>query len=116
MRFESCLVMSCSASTVLERTRPVPSEDIRKALSHRLFSMKSPTWQGWMCAGRLIDMLDSRVTNLRRVTYLVLDEADRMLDMGFEPQIRKIVNQVTRFALHVCESCTHSSCQHCRAT
>jgi hypothetical protein len=38
--------------------------------------------------GRLIDMLDSRVTNLRRVTYLVLDEADRMLDMGFEPQVR----------------------------
>ncbi|GBG90510.1 hypothetical protein CBR_g50854 [Chara braunii] len=44
--------------------------------------------------GRLIDMLESRVTNLRRVTYLVLDEADRMLDMGFEPQIRKIVNQI----------------------
>lgn len=44
--------------------------------------------------GRLIDMLESRVTNLRRVTYLVLDEADRMLDMGFEPQIRKIVTQV----------------------
>jgi superfamily II DNA/RNA helicase len=37
--------------------------------------------------GRLIDMLDSRVTNLKRVTYLVLDEADRMLDMGFEPQV-----------------------------
>ncbi|MEW5299226.1 MAG: hypothetical protein WDW36_002261 [Sanguina aurantia] len=44
--------------------------------------------------GRLIDMLDSGATNLRRVTYLVLDEADRMLDMGFEPQIRKIVGQV----------------------
>lgn len=44
--------------------------------------------------GRLIDMLDSGVTNLRRVTYLVLDEADRMLDMGFEPQIRKIVGQI----------------------
>ena len=44
--------------------------------------------------GRLIDFLESRVTNLRRVTYLVLDEADRMLDMGFEPQIRKIVSQV----------------------
>lgn len=44
--------------------------------------------------GRLIDMLESRRTNLKRVTYLVLDEADRMLDMGFEPQIRKIVNQI----------------------
>lgn len=44
--------------------------------------------------GRLIDFLESGVTNLKRVTYLVLDEADRMLDMGFEPQIRKIVSQV----------------------
>eukprot|EP00696_Hemimastix_kukwesjijk_P001082 gnl/Hemi2/11421_TR3959_c0_g1_i1.p1 gnl/Hemi2/11421_TR3959_c0_g1~~gnl/Hemi2/11421_TR3959_c0_g1_i1.p1 ORF type:complete len:586 (-),score=213.03 gnl/Hemi2/11421_TR3959_c0_g1_i1:369-2126(-) len=44
--------------------------------------------------GRLIDFLESERTNLRRVTYLVLDEADRMLDMGFEPQIRKIVSQI----------------------
>ncbi|CAL5199994.1 unnamed protein product [Lathyrus oleraceus] len=44
--------------------------------------------------GRLIDMLESNHTNLRRVTYLVLDEADRMLDMGFDPQIRKIVSQI----------------------
>ena len=44
--------------------------------------------------GRLIDMLEAQHTNLQRVTYLVLDEADRMLDMGFEPQIRKIVGQV----------------------
>ncbi|XP_058836792.1 uncharacterized protein LOC131693185 [Topomyia yanbarensis] len=44
--------------------------------------------------GRLIDFLESGTTNLRRTTYLVLDEADRMLDMGFEPQIRKIISQV----------------------
>jgi len=44
--------------------------------------------------GRLLDFLDSRQTDLSRVTYLVLDEADRMLDMGFEPQIRKIVSQI----------------------
>lgn len=40
--------------------------------------------------GRMIDLLTAnsgRVTNLRRVTYLVLDEADRMFDMGFEPQV-----------------------------
>lgn len=47
--------------------------------------------------GRLIDMLESHNTNLRRVTYLVLDEADRMLDMGFEPQIKKILSQVICF-------------------
>nr|XP_019010017.1 ATP-dependent RNA helicase DBP2-A [Kwoniella pini CBS 10737]OCF48798.1 ATP-dependent RNA helicase DBP2-A [Kwoniella pini CBS 10737] len=44
--------------------------------------------------GRLIDMLETGKTNLKRVTYLVMDEADRMLDMGFEPQIRKIVSQI----------------------
>lgn len=44
--------------------------------------------------GRLIDFLEAGKTNLRRVTYLVMDEADRMLDMGFEPQIRKILEQI----------------------
>lgn len=44
--------------------------------------------------GRLIDFLESGQTNLNRCTYLVLDEADRMLDMGFEPQIRKILEQI----------------------
>lgn len=47
--------------------------------------------------GRMIDLLTAnsgRVTNLRRVTYLVLDEADRMFDMGFEPQVMRIVNNI----------------------
>ena len=44
--------------------------------------------------GRLIDFLQQETTNLKRCTYLVLDEADRMLDMGFEPQIRKIIEQI----------------------
>ncbi|XP_012222025.1 probable ATP-dependent RNA helicase DDX17 [Linepithema humile] len=44
--------------------------------------------------GRLLDFLESGKTNLKRCTYLVLDEADRMLDMGFEPQIRKIIEQI----------------------
>jgi len=44
--------------------------------------------------GRLIDILEMGKTNLRRCTYLALDEADRMLDMGFEPQIRKIIDQI----------------------
>jgi ATP-dependent RNA helicase DDX5/DBP2 len=44
--------------------------------------------------GRLIDFLQQECTNLKRCSYLVLDEADRMLDMGFEPQIRKIIEQI----------------------
>ncbi|KAG7555270.1 P-loop containing nucleoside triphosphate hydrolase [Arabidopsis suecica] len=44
--------------------------------------------------GRLNDILEMRRISLHQVSYLVLDEADRMLDMGFEPQIRKIVNEV----------------------
>ncbi|GER41320.1 dead box ATP-dependent RNA helicase [Striga asiatica] len=44
--------------------------------------------------GRLNDILEMRRVSLLQVSYLVLDEADRMLDMGFEPQIRKIVKEV----------------------
>lgn len=44
--------------------------------------------------GRLIDLIEMRKINMKRVTFLILDEADRMLDMGFEPQIRKIVEQI----------------------
>ena len=40
--------------------------------------------------GRLVDMLARARVSLAKVYYLVLDEADRMLDMGFEPQIREI--------------------------
>lgn len=41
--------------------------------------------------GRLIDHLQQKTVNLKSVGVLILDEADRMLDMGFEPQIKKIM-------------------------
>lgn len=44
--------------------------------------------------GRLIDMLRKKAFTMLRATYLVLDEADRMFDLGFEPQIRSIVGQI----------------------
>ncbi|KAF2555260.1 hypothetical protein F2Q68_00018045 [Brassica cretica] len=47
--------------------------------------------------GRMIDILSTnsgKVTNLQRVTFLVMDEADRMFDMGFEPQITRIIQNI----------------------
>ncbi|KFM76192.1 putative ATP-dependent RNA helicase DDX23, partial [Stegodyphus mimosarum] len=41
--------------------------------------------------GRLIDVLENRYLVLNRCTYIVLDEADRMIDMGFEPDVQKIL-------------------------
>lgn len=43
------------------------------------------------CPGRMIDHLERGNVNLENIDYLVLDEADRMLDMGFMPQIRRIL-------------------------
>ncbi|CAN7006697.1 unnamed protein product [Brassica oleracea var. botrytis] len=44
--------------------------------------------------GRLIDMLKMKALTMMRASYLVLDEADRMFDLGFEPQVRSIVGQI----------------------
>jgi ATP-dependent RNA helicase RhlE len=46
--------------------------------------------------GRVLDLLGSRNMNFKKISILVLDEADRMLDMGFMPQIRKIMKFVPR--------------------
>ncbi|KAG0321957.1 DEAD-box ATP-dependent RNA helicase [Dissophora globulifera] len=43
--------------------------------------------------GRLVDLIERGRVSLANVKYLVLDEADRMLDMGFEPQIRRLVEK-----------------------
>ncbi|KAF7265859.1 ATP-dependent RNA helicase DDX42 [Rhynchophorus ferrugineus] len=44
--------------------------------------------------GRIIDHVKGGATNLQRVTFLVLDEADRMFELGFEPQVRSVCNHV----------------------
>ena len=44
--------------------------------------------------GRLLDHMERRSVNLHRVKHLILDEADRMLDMGFLPDVRRIISQL----------------------
>lgn len=46
------------------------------------------------CPGRLLDHLSARTFDLKGIEYLVLDEADRMCDMGFLPDIRKIISKL----------------------
>lgn len=48
------------------------------------------------CPGRLFDFLEAGEVKLKHANYVVLDEADRMLDMGFEPQIRAIMAHAPR--------------------
>ena len=56
--------------------------------------------------GRFEDLLDRRIFDVRTVNTLVLDEADRMLDMGFIPAIRRIVSQLPRARQTMCFSAT----------
>jgi ATP-dependent RNA helicase RhlE len=48
------------------------------------------------CPGRLLDLMGQRCADFSQLQYLVLDEADRMLDMGFLPSIRRIVQQLPK--------------------
>jgi ATP-dependent RNA helicase RhlE len=46
--------------------------------------------------GRLLDMVERRIADVSGVEILVLDEGDRLLDMGFMPQIRKVISQLKK--------------------
>ena len=66
-------------------------------VSHQIGALKRGCEVIVATPGRIIDILalnGGRITNLHRVTYLVMDEADRMFDMGFSPQISKIIDNV----------------------
>ena len=67
-----------------------------KSLEFPIFDIKPGAHIVVACPGRLLDLINQKKLNLHRTTYLVMDEADRMLDMGFEPQIRKVVGQIRK--------------------
>jgi len=48
------------------------------------------------CPGRLLDLMNEKVLNLKGIDILVLDEADQMLDMGFLPDIRRIIRSLPK--------------------
>ncbi len=59
--------------------------------------------------GRLLDLMERKIANLSNVEILVLDEADRMLDMGFWPQVRKIISTIPPERQNLLFSATMSS-------
>ncbi len=63
---------------------PLPSQAKRAKSAHVLIATP----------GRLQDLLERRLVSLDKVRILVLDEADRMLDMGFQPQVDRIVRRM----------------------
>lgn len=95
---------------ILAPTRELCLQILQEALPYtKIFNIKAVAVHGGVSAdnqkkaildgaeflvatpGRLIDLHESGFCPLNRVSFLVLDEADRMLDMGFEPQLRKII-------------------------
>lgn len=44
--------------------------------------------------GRILDCIDNRYVVLNQCNYIILDEADRMIDMGFEPQVRAVMDSM----------------------
>jgi superfamily II DNA/RNA helicase len=65
---------------------PIPSQAKRAKGAHVLIATP----------GRLQDLLERRLVSLEKIRILVLDEADRMLDMGFQPQVDRIVRRMPR--------------------
>ncbi|KAM1514277.1 hypothetical protein FF2_025483 [Malus domestica] len=71
-----------------------PTRELAHQIYLRFKELKAGCEIVFATPGRLIDMLKMKALTMLRATYLVLDEADQMFDLGFEPQIRSIVGQI----------------------
>jgi ATP-dependent RNA helicase DDX23/PRP28 len=65
-----------------------------QSVHSQAFSMSSGVEIVIATPGRLFDLIQQRLLVLNQCNYIVLDEADRMLDMGFEPQIQSIMDSM----------------------
>jgi ATP-dependent RNA helicase RhlE len=86
-------VMKSFASVVGIRTLPIIGGE---SIKHQLRELRKKPRILIATPGRLIDHLDHHTVTVSDVRVLVLDEADRMFDMGFAPQIKKILDYITK--------------------
>jgi ATP-dependent RNA helicase RhlE len=61
------------------------------------------------CPGRLLDLMGQKQVSLNNIEVLVLDEADRMFDMGFLPDIRRIISSVPAQRQNPAVFCDHAA-------
>jgi hypothetical protein len=83
--------MTWPSSNTSRCTVPPRSRDSRLTLCFKKSQLRNGPQICIATPGRLNDFLEQGALHLGSASYFVLDEADRMLDMGFEPQIRKIL-------------------------
>jgi ATP-dependent RNA helicase RhlE len=67
-----------------------------ESMSRQTHELRSGTQVLIACPGRLIDHLERGTVRLDRVEFVIIDEADRMLDMGFLPQLRRVLQMVRK--------------------
>ncbi len=77
-------------------------------ISSQIFKLKRGTDILVATPGRLLDLVNQRVVDLSKVEILVLDEADRMLDMGFMPDIQRIISLLPAKTQNLMFSATYS--------
>lgn len=101
------------ASLIIEPTRELAAQVLREfmilarhtklravlvvggeSMRHQIDDLRKGAHVIIACQGRLIDHVERGTTSLDRIKVLVIDEADRLLDMGFMPQLRRIVKMV----------------------
>ena len=72
--------------------RPFLSQQIKREEMYLQFSWTQTITIAYKSLYRLLDFVKQKKIGFHAVKYLVLDEADRMLDMGFMPDVKRIVN------------------------
>lgn len=66
------------------------------AFAKQIAALKKPVDVIVATPGRLLDCVEHKYVNLSKVEILILDEADRLLDLGFMPQLRKIISKLPK--------------------
>ena len=84
--------LKCSQKFSRSLTICILSSRVGASISEQIRKVKRGAHIVVATPGRLLDMIDRKAVNLSEVKYVVLDEADEMLNMGFVEEVEKILS------------------------